>query len=412
MIRFRAMTTCCLAAAFGLVGIWGCKPATGVAAAAPKPAPPAKVSAPVKESDLNTIVLAPEAETRLGIATVAVERKAVPRAVSYGGEVMIPTGRLISVTSPYLGTLKPPEGGSVPQPGTTVKVDQPIFVLIPMLSPGERATMAPLLIEADNQVKQATEQLKIAQIALDRAENLVRDRLGGSAALVDAKAQYDVAKTTLEAAKRRKETIDRVAADTDSGAMSTQIIESPVSGMLQNIHAQVGQKVAAGAILFDVAGLDPVWVKVSVYVGDLERLATNREAGVGGVSAAPGVDLRRARPIPAPPSGDPLAATVHLYFEVENRDGALRPGQRVGVTLPLKGDEKSLAVPRSALVRDIHGGSWIYENVGPHAYARRRVFVDRIVGDLAALTSGPKPGTKVVTAGAAELFGTEFGGSK
>ena len=62
--------------------------------------------------------------------------------------------------------------------------------------------------------------------------------------------------------------------------------------------------------------------------------------------------------------------------------------------------------------KNIHGGSWVYENVGFHSFARRRVFVDRIVGDLAALTSGPKPGAKVVSTGAAELFGTEFGGTK
>jgi hypothetical protein len=37
-----------------------------------------------------------------------------------------------------------------------------------MLSPGERATMAPLFIEADDQVKQAGEQLKIAQNNLRR----------------------------------------------------------------------------------------------------------------------------------------------------------------------------------------------------------------------------------------------------
>ena len=33
-----------------------------------------------------------------------------------------------------------------------MKAGQPIFILIPMLSPGERATMDPLLIEAENQV--------------------------------------------------------------------------------------------------------------------------------------------------------------------------------------------------------------------------------------------------------------------
>jgi len=37
------------------------------------------------------------------------------------------------------------------------------------------------------------------------------------------------------------------------------------------------------------------------------------------------------------------------------------------------------------------------------------VEVSRIAGDRASLARGPAPGARVVTAGAAELFGTEFG---
>ena len=158
--------------------------------------------------------------------------------------------------------------------------------------------------------------------------------------------------------------------------------------------------------------LDPVWVKVPVYVGDLARLATDQEATVGGLADVPGSSSKRAKPVPAPPSGDPLAATVNVFYEVENQDGSLQPGQRVGVTLPLRGEEESLVVPRAALLRDIHGGAWVYEKTAPHTFARRRVVVERVVGDLAALASGPKPGAKVVTDGAAELFGAEFGGGK
>jgi hypothetical protein len=40
------------------------------------------------------------------------------------------------------------------------------------------------------------------------------------------------------------------------------------------------------------------------------------------------------------------------------------------------------------------------------------VFVDRVVGDLAALTGGVKPGAKVVSVAAAELYGAEFGNLK
>ena len=141
-------------------------------------------------------------------------------------------------------------------------------------------------------------------------------------------------------------------------------------------------------------------------------LGHRRRAGVGGLADLPGSNVRTARPVEAPPSADPLAATGHLFYEVENKDGSLRPGQRVGMTLPVRGEEECLVVPRSAVLRDIHGGAWVYEKVGDHSYSRRRVIVDRIVGDLAALTMGPKPGAKIVTDGAAELFGTEFGGSK
>jgi RND family efflux transporter MFP subunit len=247
---------------------------------------------------------------------------------------------------------------------------------------------------------------------MNRQENLVRDRLAGAAALVDAKAQYDAAQTAVQAAEERFGEIRKLALDPSAGDQTALSFKSPVKGILQNLHAQIGQPVPAGAILFDVAEMDPVWVKVPVYVGDLDRLALDRPAGVGSLADPAGVNVRPAQPVTAPPSGDPLAATVHVFYQVENHDQALHPGQRVGVTLPLKGEEKSLVVPLSALVRDAYGGTWVYVNISPHAYARQRVFVDRVVGDLAALTNGPKVGAKVVTQGVAELYGAEFGGLK
>ncbi len=82
------------------------------------------------------------------------------------------------------------------------------------------------------------------------------------------------------------------------------------------------------------------------------------------------------------------------------------------MTLPLTGEETSLVVPRSALIRDTHGGTWVYEKIAAHSYARHRVFVERVVGEFAALSTGPKLGAKVVAMGAAELYGAEFGGLK
>src|SRR5262245_18214483 len=87
----------------------GCQPGapnTAASAAPGKTASPSKVTGAVKESDLARLELTEQAEKRLGILTEVVKRQSVPRAVSYGGEAMIPPGRLISVASPFLGMVE------------------------------------------------------------------------------------------------------------------------------------------------------------------------------------------------------------------------------------------------------------------------------------------------------------------
>ena len=71
----------------------------------------------------------------------------------------------------------------------------------------------------------------------------------------------------------------------------------------------------------------------------------------------------------APPPADPQLSTVHLYYEVENPRRELRPGQRLRAAVPLRGSERSLGVPWSAVLFDLVGGSWVYQRVEPGAAA-------------------------------------------
>lgn len=364
-----------------------------------------------KEADLNAVILKPEAEVRLGIVTAKAERKAVARTAIYAGEVMIPPGRLIPVTSPFVGTLMAPdENAAPPLPGTVVKEGQTVFILIPILAPEAMAQLAPQLTNAEGQIEQFTEQRKQAKINLDRADDLLKRQIGSPAAVIDAKQAYDLANANLKAAENNRKALAQAMNDAKAGALGKITITSPASGTVQNVHASPGQKVAANAALFEVASLDPVWVKTPVFVGDMKKLAADRPATIGGLADPPGAPgEREGKLAKAPPSGDPLSATVNVFYEVENKDGAFHPGERVGVTLPLTGESESLTVPKASLLRDIYGGTWVYEKTADHVYKRQRVLVDRVVGDVAVLVSGPKVGAAVVTDGAAELFGTEFG---
>ena len=69
-------------------------------------------------------------------------------------------------------------------------------------------------------------------------------------------------------------------------------------------------------------------------------------------------------------------------------------------------------VPYSAVLYGVNGETTVYTNPEPLVFVRHAVVVEAIEGDLALVTDGPAPGTQVVTVGAAELFGTEFGVGK
>ena len=78
------------------------------------------------------------------------------------------------------------------------------------------------------------------------------------------------------------------------------------------------------------------------------------------------------------------------FYEVEDAGRLLLPGQRVSVSVPLRGDEEKLVVPWAAVLHDIHGNTWVYENIAPQTFARRRVAVARVAGTNAVLASGPE----------------------
>ena len=222
---------------------------------------------------------------------------------------------------------------------------------------------------ADAELARATAQARLARIALDRAASLVREEAGSVRARDEAAAALAAAQAALDAARQQRRLL--------------------------------GPAVAS-------LGAQPVlWVRASVFGSDMgevrrEASATVRPLGDGG---AP----RSTRPVQAPPSANTVAGTVDLYYAVDNRDRAFQVGQRVSVDLPLAGQTEGLSVPSAAILRDIHGGEWVYQRTAPDTFVRQRVEVASESGGRALLALGLSAGAQVVTDGAAELFGTEFG---
>lgn len=353
-----------------------------------------------KEADLATITLTEQAASRLGIESAAIEYRKVRRTRVFGGEVVVPPGHGVTVSSPVAGRLGAPPGPRLAA-GARVKAREPIFHVYPL----------PDLLRAREDVAQAEVRAGIARARAKRAEDLLRDRAGSVRAREEAQADLSSAETALAEARARLALVERPTVE-DASRVAPLVIASPLPGVLSAVHTAPGQVIAAGAPLFTVEDTKVVWIRVPVYVGELDLLDLRQPISVQGMADGPGAGSQTGRPVPAPPSASPAAASVDLFYAVDNGNVLLRPGQKVRAVLPLQGEEEALVVPWPAVLYDIHGGAWVYENTAPQVFVRRRIVVGRVVDALAVLEGGPKPGTRVVTAGAAELFGTEFATGK
>ena len=96
--------------------------------------PPAKVANPVKEADLTTVTLTPEAEKRLGIETAVLELRDLGARRQTAGDVVAPPGRVVPLTAATAGRVEWPAQGA-PAAGARVKAGQTLIRLTPLATP-------------------------------------------------------------------------------------------------------------------------------------------------------------------------------------------------------------------------------------------------------------------------------------
>lgn len=317
----------------------------------------AQVEHIARETTFNTIQLTPKAEERLGITTVALERRTVNQTRLYGGELILPLNQLAAGAKRF-----------------SSKDTQSVFTILPLMTPADQIRVAEAQVNADGQVQAAKVQVDAAQVLLARAQRLLRDHAGSQRAVDEAQVQFRLAQATLAEAHARRQLL--------------------------------------GPPLLAIASPDRFWIRVPVYVGvlnDINRRESARMEPLGNFNGQSGVEVN---PVSAPPSSNPIAATVDLFYEVANSNKEWQLGQKVQVFLPLMQTGDSLVVPWSAVIVDIYGGTWVYNKHAPHTFVRERVQVSFIQDSEAVLASGPTPGSEIVLQGAAELFGTEVGFGK
>ena len=193
------------------------------------------------------------------------------------------------------------------------------------------------------------------------------------------------------------------ALSSSDGAQSSANMEVPAGTVLLRTLVSPGQFVEAGQPLFEVADTSKVWVLVHMTEAEFNRVDHSlyahvllKEDSAAGLDAAPAKTMQGKD------------KSYELFYSLDNAANSLALGQHVQVRLALSGSGDSRRViPYSAVIYDVTGQTWVYTTTDGLSFLRTPVDVDYIEAGQAFLKDGPASGSKVVTSGAEELYGSE-----
>ena len=190
----------------------------------------------------------------------------------------------------------------------------------------------------------------------------------------------------------------------DKGASGTAL-RAPIDGVIAHVHAVAGAYLQKGQPVFHIVDPDKLWLENRIPEADALRLGEAQ----GAWFSLPGGDEpflitttgddANGRLVAFGQALDPTTRTAPLILEFANPGQKLRIGMLVEAHVFTGNNVDSLAVPRSAVVRD-SGVPVVYVELGGESFERRVVQLGIRDGDYVEIRSGVASGERVVSRGA------------
>jgi Cu(I)/Ag(I) efflux system membrane fusion protein len=225
--------------------------------------------------------------------------------------------------------------------------------------------------------------------------------------LIEALKWKDTQPQLLEAARnklRNWKISDATIAEIESSkeVQSNITVYADQGGVVLKRRVSVGDYLKEGGVLFDVAGLNRVWVLFDAYEEDLAEIRLGDVVSYT-VPAIPGRTFR-ARISFIDPVIDPQTRIAALRAEVVNAGGLLKPEMFVRGTIESRAgtDKGALSVPKTAVMWT-GSRSVVYVEVpgaSVPSYEFREVTLGDAVGSEYLIEEGLEAGERVVVNGA------------
>jgi RND family efflux transporter MFP subunit len=319
------------------------------------------------------------------------------------------------VSSSVGGRLVAPSSGALPRTGERVEAGQVLGLVEPVLGAGELGQLRALELEFELEALEVLRslgdseaRLRFAERERERIGNLRSDGLSTQQQLDRAEQDLAVARNEAEAASRTKASLDSLLASrgsTTGGALATARpfpLSAPITGTVVEVRRAQGESVGPDEAIFRILDASQVWVAGRVLEFDLSHI---REAAgaVARFAALPGRRFELSGASGGRPyvgqEVDASSRTLLVRYELQNADGAVRPGMLAELEIATSQVEAAVAIPMQAVVVD-QGLPTAYVMLEGELFQKRELELGVKDGDWVEVRRGLEPGERVATRGA------------
>lgn len=315
-----------------------------------------------EDSDYAMTMTAAAAELAQ-VQTSTVRRDAPTREIRLPGRVEVDERRITGVTAQFPGRI---EELKVNFTGSTIQQGQPMA-----------AVYSPELVSAQRELIEAV-----------RHEER-NPRLAASA---------------REKLRQWQITEEQIRQIEESGEVRTRFdVLAPASGVVLSRNVSRQEHVEEGAVLFEVAPMDQLWLILEAYEEDLPWLQEG--ASIEFTTRADPGATHEAEITYIDPVVDPQKRTVRVRADVVNGEGALKPEMLVRGTVRGSGADDQLMIPASAVLWTGPRSIVYVQDTGSEVprFEAREVTLGSRAEDYYVIEDGLEEGEEVVTHGAFKI---------
>ena len=241
------------------------------------------------------------------------------------------------------------------------------------------------LIESGDISRAEFDQRKSQRDALKQAyESAIAQARQNYAAVLVARTNVTNAQTQVDLARR---------------TLSYTVVTAPIGGYVLERPVDVGTYVSTTTKVATIVKTNPLWIRIDIPEQAVQQIKAGQSVSLSTTSWPDRTFSGRVARIS--PNVSASSRTLTVEAEIDNRGGALKPGQFATVRILLPQSEAAVLVPQRAL-RTISGAMYVF--VIKHSHAEQRLVQSgQTEGDLVEIKSGVAADEVVATSNVEQL---------